>query len=70
MKVKYCGVVRMEFSVKQIYLILKATNNIFEPPHGKPNNLHRRKGEKTKAQISFAVPAKLISSFAGTYLRS
>ena len=33
---------------------------VFEPPHGKTNNLHRR---KTKAQISFAVTAKLISAF-------
>ena len=29
-----------------------------EPPHGKTNNLH-----KTKAPISFAVTAKLISAF-------
>ena len=36
---------------------LKMTN---KPPHGKTNNLHRR---KTKTQISFAVTAKLISAF-------
>ena len=34
--------------------------DIFVPPHGKTNNLHRR---KTKTQISFAVTAKLISAF-------
>ena len=34
---------------------------IFELPHGKTNNLHRR--AKTKAQISFAVTAKQISAF-------
>ena len=33
---------------------------VYEPPRGKTNNLHRR---KTKAQISFAVTAKLISAF-------
>ena len=33
---------------------------IFEPLHGKTNNLHMR---KTKAQISFVVTAKLISAF-------
>ena len=32
----------------------------FEQPHGKTNNLHMR---KQKAQISFAVTAKLISAF-------
>ena len=32
----------------------------FEPPHGKTNNLHRR---KKKMQISFAETAKLISAF-------
>ena len=31
----------------------------YEPPHGKTNNLPRRK----QAQISFAVTAKLISAF-------
>ena len=40
--------------------IKKETDVHFEPPHGKTNNLHRR---KTKAQISFAVTAKLISAF-------
>ena len=36
-----------------------------EPPHGKTNNLHMRicAYAKTKAQISFAVTAKLISIF-------
>ena len=33
---------------------------LIEPPHGKTSNLHRR---KTKAQISFALTAKLISAF-------
>ena len=36
---------------------------LFEPPHGKTNNLHRR---KQKTQISFAVTAKLISAFVFT----
>ena len=34
--------------------------HLFEPPHGKTNNMHRR---KQKTQISFAVTAKLISAF-------
>ena len=33
---------------------------LYEPPHGKTNNLHRR---KQKTRISFAVTAKLISVF-------
>ena len=37
--------------------------HIYEPPHGKTNNLHR---QKTKAQISFAVTVKLISAFVFT----
>ena len=36
-------------------------NIIYEPPHGKTNNLYKRKKKKT--QISFEVTAKLISDF-------
>ena len=43
-----------------ILLFTKKKNDAFEPPHGKTNNLHTA---KTKAQISFAVTAKLISAF-------
>ena len=45
---------------KRIVLFLFYLHSTFEPPHGKTNNLHRR---KTKAQISFTVTAKLISAF-------
>ena len=51
-------------SENQQYLIRASYLEIYqvinEPPHGKTNNLHRR---KTKTQISFAVTAKLISAF-------
>ena len=36
----------------------------YEPPHEKTHNLHM---QKTKAQISFAVTAKLISSFVSLH---
>ena len=38
-----------------------STKKTYEPPRGKTNNLHTV--AKTKAQISFAVTAKLISAF-------
>ena len=37
---------------------------IYEPPHGKTNNLHRRKQRRRSAsRFSFAVTANLISAF-------
>ena len=38
--------------------IIPTVDTTIEPPHGKTNNLHNY--AKTKAQISFAVTAKLM----------
>ena len=43
---------------------MKIHSSKFEPPHGKTNNLPRRKQRRRSAsQISFAVTAKLLSAF-------
>ena len=53
-------------TLEQVVACMSLINHViesYEPPHGKTNNLHRR---KKKAQISFAVTAKLISAFVFT----
>ena len=46
-----------------LFLSNRYSITIYEPPHGKTNNLHLA---KTKTQISFEVTAKLISAFVFT----